>query len=335
MRKLGLFLLGTILSFAFIIFGGFNAFQVNADAPTVYIGGMSAGFTLQAGSPQIVGLCEVVTEDGVFSPAHKAGLKTGDKIEKINQKPVETIKQLNQTVNNSNGNSLELEICRKSETFSVKLTPVKDKITGKYKIGVLVRDSVSGIGTITFINPKNGRFGALGHPVSMNKKDLKIAGGEVFSCNIVGVNKGVRGKAGELKGLFLSEKCFGKAEKLCSCGIFGTINKNYDKKGLTCAIADSSDASPGDAYIYSTINGDTPQKYDIEIVKVDKNNRSNKNYVVKITDKRLIEETGGIVQGMSGSPILQNGKLIGAITHVFVNDPTRGFGIDIQTMLNE
>ncbi len=335
MRKLGLFLLGTILSFAFIIFGGFSSFEVNADSPTVYIGGMSAGFTLQSGNPQIVGLCEIVTEEGVFSPALKAGLKTGDKIQKINGKTVETNEELNESVNNSGGNELTLEINRKGETFSVKLTPVKDKITGKYKIGVLVRDNVSGIGTITFINPKNGRFGALGHPVSMDKKDLKIAGGEVFSCNIVGVNKGVRGKAGELKGLFLSDKCFGQAEKLSSCGIFGTINDNFDKKGLTCAIADSSEATPGDAYIYSTINGDKPQKYDIEIVKVDKNNRSNKNYVVKITDKRLIDETGGIVQGMSGSPILQKGKIIGAITHVFVNDPTRGYGIDIQTMLNE
>ena len=335
MRKLGLFLLGTILSFCFIIFGGITSVEANAVAPTVYIGGMSAGFTLQSGNPQIVGLCEVITEEGVFSPALKIGLKTGDKIKKINGTTVETIEQLNKLVNNSNGAEIEVEITRKSETFCVKLSPVKDKITGKYKIGVLVRDSVSGIGTITFINPKNGRFGALGHPVSMDNKDLKIASGEVFPCNIVGVNKGIRGKAGELKGLFISDKRFGKAEKLSSCGIFGTINSDFNKKDLTCAIADSSNATPGDAYIYSTINGDKPQKYDIEIVKVDKNNRSNKNYVVKITDSRLIDETGGIVQGMSGSPILQNGKIIGAITHVFVNDPTRGYGIDIQTMLNE
>lgn len=335
MRKLGLFLFGVALSFAFILFGGFQSFTANADAPTVYIGGMSAGFTLQAGNPQIVGLCEVVTEEGVYSPALKSGLKTGDKIEQINGNTIETIEKLNKTVNNSDGKQLELQINRKGETFSVKLTPAKDKITGKYKIGVLVRDSVSGIGTVTFINPKDGKFGALGHSVSMANKQLKIAGGEVYSCSIVGVNKGVRGRAGELKGLFINDKLMGTAEKLSSCGIFGTINRDFDKTGLICAVADSSNAIPGNAYIYSTINGVNPEKYEIEVVKVDKNNKSNKNFVVKITDERLLAETGGIVQGMSGSPIVQNGKLIGAITHVFLNDPTRGYGIDIQTMLNE
>ena len=157
----------------------------------------------------------------------------------------------------------------------------------------------------------------------------------MFGCSIVGVLKGVRGKAGELKGMFLNEVSFGKAEKLCQCGIYGQINKDYDTSNLESATADSKQVKMGKATIYSTISGIFPQSYDIEIVKVDKNNKENKNYVIKITDDDLIDQTGGIVQGMSGSPILQEGKVVGAVTHVFLNDPTRGYGIDINRMLQE
>ena len=143
----------------------------------------------------------------------------------------------------------------------------------------------------------------------------------------------MRGKAGELRGMFLNDKHLGSAEKLCNCGIFGIIDKDFPTSQLMSAVADSSEAKPGDAYIYSTVNGVCPKRYEIEIVKVDKNNKENKNYVIKITDDALIAETGGIVQGMSGSPILQNGKMIGAVTHVFLNDPTRGYGIAIEKML--
>jgi stage IV sporulation protein B len=135
--------------------------------------------------------------------------------------------------------------------------------------------------------------------------------------------------------MFLNDKRLGNAEKLCNCGIFGTINEDFSLENLTTAVADSHDAKPGAAYIYSTVNGISPQKYTVEIVKVDKFNRENKNYVIKITDNGLISETGGIVQGMSGSPIIQQGKLIGAVTHVFLNDPTRGYGICIEEMLGE
>ena len=135
--------------------------------------------------------------------------------------------------------------------------------------------------------------------------------------------------------MFLNNKLLGKAEKLCYCGIFGQVNEGFDYKDLPQVVVSSEDAKLGDAYIYSTVTGISPKRYEIEIVKVDKYNRENKNYVIKIKDKSLIEETGGIVQGMSGSPILQGDKLIGAITHVFLNDPTRGYGIDICTMLQE
>lgn len=335
MRKLSFFILGLLLSFAFASCG-YDVVTTSADANLVYIGGMSAGFTLKSGRPQIVGFCEIVTENGVSSPAASAGLRTGDRINKAAGIKVESIAQLNEIVHKSQGKPITFEIARSEETFEVSITPAKDKTNGQYKIGILARDNISGIGTVTYIDKNNGRFGALGHSVvGENKRELQISDGIVYECSIVGVCKGVRGKAGELRGMFLSNKTFGTAEKLCDCGIFGQISDSFNVNGLACAEADSASATPGHAYIYSTVNGVTPVKYEIEIVKVDRNNKENKNYVIKITDETLINETGGIVQGMSGSPILQNGKLIGAVTHVFLNDPTRGYGIDIQTMMRE
>lgn len=336
MRKLGLFVFGVFLSFSLILMNGISVFTASADAPMVYIGGMSAGFSLQSGNPQVVGLCEIITEKGTCSPALEGGIRVNDRIITINGVDVENIEELNEIIDKNKQKPVKAVVERGSEKLELSVSPVKDKISGKYKIGVLVRDNVSGIGTVTFINPKTGRFGALGHSVTgENKRELKISKGEVYSCSILSVNKGVRGKAGELKGMFINDQLIGDADKLCSCGIFGTINNSYNYSGLTCAVADSSEAVPGDAYIYSTTNGIEKQRYSIEIVKVDKNQKENKNFVIKITDENLIAQTGGIVQGMSGSPIIQNGKLIGAVTHVFLNDPTRGYGIDISTMLDK
>ncbi len=310
--------------------------QVDAASNVVYVGGMSAGFTLKSDGAQIIGMCEVVTEKGLCSPAVSAGLRAGDKIIKINAVLVQSIAQLNELINASKGNDVQLEIQRNAEMLHIRVKPVCDKATGRYKIGILARDSVSGIGTVTYINKETGRFGALGHAVvGESKQELSIFDGSVYACSIVGVSKGVRGKAGELRGMFLSNQTLGVADKLCESGIFGNICNDFQVNDLMQSVADSAGATPGNAYIYSTVDGLQPKKYQIEIVKVDKSNRENKNYVVKITDNDLIEQTGGIVQGMSGSPILQNGKVIGAITHVFVNDPTRGYGIDIQKMMKE
>ena len=335
MRKLSFFIIGAFLSFAFVGYSK-DTITASANETTVYVGGMSAGFTLKTDGAQIIGLCEVITENGASSPALQAGLKTGDRIIKINGISVHSISELNEIVNKSQGKPQTFEIERGDETLSFSIQPLKDKISNRYKIGVLVRDNVSGIGTITYIDKESGRFGSLGHSVvSENKRELQIANGAVYHCNIVGICKGSRGKAGELRGMFLSDECFGTADKLCDCGIFGTISKHWNTDNMTLVSASSAEVHIGDAYIYSTVNGVTTKRYEIEIVKVDKRNKENKNYVIKITDKELIEQTGGIVQGMSGSPILQNGKLVGAITHVFLNDPTRGYGIDVQTMLKE
>jgi len=334
MRKSGIFILGTLLSFGFL-FTGVNYFTAKASEKTVYIGGQAAGFTLKTGEVQVIGICEVLSENGAESPAMNAGLRAGDRIVKIDGVKIGSVEELNGIIEKSN-KPLNLEVKRNEETLTRKIQPVKDKITEKRKIGVLVRDCVSGIGTITYIDKKNGRFGALGHSVSNeNKEEMQIKSGAVYECSIVGINKGVRGRAGELRGMFLNDKYLGDAQKLCSCGIFGEISEDFKFANAKNAVASSEGVKPGKAYIYSTINGVCPKKYDVEIVKVDKFNRENKNYVIKITDEALISETGGIVQGMSGSPIIQEDKLVGAITHVFLNDPTRGYGIDIETMMQE
>jgi len=337
MRKSSFFILGALLSFTcFYNIGATKTVSADTEEEIVYVGGMSAGFTLNSGEIQVIGLCEVMTEQGVYSPALQAGLRAGDKITTVNGIKVASVAQFNEILDKTQGKNIDICLLRGSEQSTVQIKPIKDKITGKYKIGILARDSVSGIGTVTYINKENGRFGALGHSVVReDKQELKISNGIVYECNIVGVTKGVRGRAGELRGMFLSNKTFGVAEKLCSCGIFGNISKDFNVDGLLKTVATSENVCPGKAIIYSTINGLEQHSYEIEIVKVDKRNKENKNYVIKITDDKLLEETGGIVQGMSGSPIVQNGNLVGAVTHVFLNDPTRGYGIDIQTMLKE
>ena len=335
MRKLGFLFLGAILSFG-CVSGARAEISASAEEKKVYIGGMSAGFTLKIGGAQVIGLSEVITEKGTVSPALTAGIRAGDKIQKIQGIRVNSIAELNEIVEKSKGGKVEVELLRAAEILAFSVIPVKEAITGKYKIGVLVRDSVSGIGTVTYIDQATGKFGALGHPVTDNRnQNMQLSDGTVYTCSIVGVSKGVRGKAGELRGMFLNDKCFGTAEKICECGIFGHVSQEFKPTESMLTVANSTSAKPGNAVIYSTVNGMEVKCYDIEIVKVEKNNKENKNYVLKIKDEGLISETGGIVQGMSGSPILQDGCLIGAVTHVFLNDPTRGYGIDINQMLAE
>ncbi len=301
-----------------------------------YLGGMTAGFMLGAGGAEIIDLSEVNAEEGICRPAEEAGLKPGDCICGAEGVKIGTIKDLNEALARSGGKEIVLTVKRNGECAEVRICPVKEKKSGKYKIGVLIRDTLSGIGTVTYIEKETGRFGALGHKVADEGNDLlEISDSRVYLCSIVGVNKGVRGRAGELRGLFLNDKAIARAEKVCSTGLYGKF-ENYDYS--RCALVDIAplaEATIGKAVIYSTVDGTFPQAYEIAIAKVDAGNKENKNFVIKVTDEKLIEETGGIVQGMSGSPIVQNGKLIGAVTHVFLNDPTRGYGIGIEKMIGE
>lgn len=333
MRKRYFFLTALLLAACFTCGG--TATKVDAAGCEYYLGGIPAGFTLSQGGAEIIGLNDVAAQDGMFRPAEKAGIKTGDCIVAVDDIRVKNISELNAALERSKGNPIKLTVKRNGETAETEVTPVKDAKTGKYKIGVLIRDTLTGIGTVTYVNKETLRFGSLGHAVSTdNFSELGIADSKVYLCSIVGVNKGVRGRAGELRGLFMNDKPLAKADKVCEDGLYGTFENGYDFSHVrTVEAAPVSEAKIGKACIYSTVDGICPQEYQISIVKVDASQKDNKNFVIKVTDERLIEETGGIVQGMSGSPIVQNGKLIGAVTHVFLNDPTRGYGIAIENML--
>ena len=333
MRKRYFFLAALLVAVCFLFGGTYT--QVDAAECEYYLGGMTAGFSLSQGGAEVIGLSSVAAEDGVYRPAESAGIKAGDCIVAADDISIKSISDLNAALVRSNGKPIKLTIKRNGESAQTEVTPVKDAKTGQYKIGVLIRDTLTGIGTVTYINKETHRFGSLGHAVSTeNCSELSIADSKVYQCSIIGVNKGTRGKAGELRGLFLNDKPLATADTVCESGLYGTFNQDYDFSNLrVIESAPLSRAKIGKAYIYSTIDGVCPQEFEISIVKVDENQKENKNFVIKITDSRLIDETGGIVQGMSGSPIVQNGKLIGAVTHVFLNDPTRGYGIGIEKML--
>lgn len=329
------------ISFLFVavllcaISAGFSTLSAAADANSLYLGGFPAGFVLSTTTVEVVGLCDVVTDSGMISPARNAGLKTGDIIDKINGEEVNKSSDINSLIAREY-KKYELTVIRGGENFNVDVVPAKEANTGEKKLGVLVKDSISGIGTVTYIDKEEGKFASLGHPVTnMDGKLVGINGGTVFGSLIYDVKRGVRGTPGELRGAFESGNVLGNAKLNCSCGVFGELSKDFNCSRLIKVSKGSvDDVCVGTAHIYSTVYGKEPERYEISIVKVDKNNKDNRNFVIKIEDKRLIEKTGGIVQGMSGSPIVQNGKLIGAVTHVFINDPTRGYGIGIDNMLN-
>lgn len=337
MRKFSFLLFRFAFAAALLSVGMFptETKTVCAESRSVYICGKTAGFLLSMGGVQVIALNEVVTAEGNRTPAKEAGIQAGDVIVTVDGKNVGDIDDLNEALSRCEGKPVRLSVKRNKENKNLTVTPCKDKTSEKFKIGVIIRDTVSGIGTITYIDRQEGRFGALGHGVYDGDDVLLQAENKrVFGCDILSVNKGVRGKAGELKGIFTGDGGIGVADKITDSGLYGKADENIDLSDCKkTEIAPLSEAHIGAAYIYSTVSGYRPTEYKISIVKVDPFQKENKNFVVKINDDALIEKTGGIVQGMSGSPILQDGKLIGALTHVFLNDPTRGYGIGIENML--
>lgn len=300
-----------------------------------YIGGFPAGFVLNTQNVEVIGMCEISAESGTVCPAREAGIKSGDIIKKLNGIEITSANKLTEALS-EDFSKYELEILRAGEKIDLNLQPATDKLSGNKKLGLLVKDSINGIGTITYIDKTNNKFGSLGHPVNGESGDvIAINGGCLYGCSIYDVKKGLRGNPGELKGFFDNSQMIGVIKENTKCGIFGDVSKDFNVSTLTRVKRGSiSEATIGKAYIYSTLDGNNCEKYEISIVKLDADNKDHRNYVIKINDKRILERSGGIVQGMSGSPIVQNGKLIGAVTHVFVNDPTRGYGIGIDKMLD-
>ena len=322
-----------LIIFILIVLSLTSNFTVFADEKEeYYIGGFPLGFDLSGQGALIVGITEVICSDGIYTPAKDAGLNTGDYILTLNGNKITTASDIDNVLSNYKKGELIAEILTNGEKNIINVVPKKD-LSGRYKIGVLIRDYVSGIGTVTLISP-NGNFASLGHPVSDEKGNLLgVGGGKIFACNIIGVIKGSRGQAGELKGNIIRIKEVGIIYKNCNIGLLGKINDISDFK--KSELFQIGEAELGNAEIYTTINGSFPEKYKICIVKIDSNEKNNKNMVIKITDEKLIKSAGGIVQGMSGSPIVQNGKIVGAVTHVFLNDSTRGYAIQIDKMISE
>jgi len=298
-----------------------------------YLGGFPAGFMLNTQTVEVIGLCDV--SDGKTSrcPAREGGIMTGDIVKSVNGKEIKSAKDLTKAAKEDYG-VYNLEVLRGGETLSIKIIPVKDVETGKNRLGLLVRDSVNGIGTVTYVDRANKKFGSLGHAVANEAGEpIEINDGTLLGCTIYDVKRGTRGNPGELKGIFDNTTRLGKIVVNTRCGIFGDIAEDFDYSKLTQIEKSSASAAKmGKATMYSTIYGEKSVAYDISIVKVDEANKDNRNFVIKVDDEKLLSESGGIVQGMSGSPIVQDGKLIGAVTHVFINDPTRGYGISLDKM---
>ncbi len=318
----------------FVCLISFSSLSAYAEDRELYLGGFAAGFVLNTKTVEVVGICDVLTDEGVVSPARDCGIRTGDIIDKINGVEINCVSDLNAALCLP-AKDFIVNIIRNGEETSINVNPVLDKASGQKKLGLLVKDSVNGIGTVTYIDKTNQTFASLGHPVTDQSKNImEINGGSIYTCAIYDVKKGLRGNPGELKGSIESNYMIGKASKNCECGIFGEISSDFDTSGLKkIKAAKINEVKMGKASIFSTVEANTTKEYEISIVKVDPLNKDNRNFVIKIDDAELIDLSGGIVQGMSGSPIVQNGKLVGAVTHVFVNDPTRGYGIAIDKML--
>lgn len=283
----------------------------------------------------IVGVADIQSDGRTVNPAAVSGLKVGDIITAIDGRAVTQNEQVAETIESSKGNPLKLSVTRDDKKMTVTLAPVRSDVDNTYKGGLWVRDSTAGIGTVTFYDPKTGAFGGLGHgicDVDTNKL-MPLGSGEVVPVTISGIIKGQRGHAGELRGYFNSDFPIGNLQANSSVGVYGTLNSS-PVSGKAIKVAMKQEVQTGPAQIYTTVDGGAPRTFDIEIESINyHDNAQSKNLVVCVTDPELLKISGGIVQGMSGSPIIQNGMLVGAVTHVFVNDPTRGYGILAENMV--
>ena len=273
----------------------------------------------------------VITGFDESAPAQDAGLRTGDVIQSVNGVELASAADLAEVVRDCCGQPLTVSALRKGKPFETAVTP--DAVDGGWRMGIYIRDAVAGIGTVTWYDPQTGSYGALGHGINDSSAGglIPLAGGELLPAQIVGVNRGQRGAPGQLQGAFLTESLIGSVERNTSCGIFGQLTGICTQPAIP--VAAEEDIRPGAATIRCMVDADTVREYAVQIEKVDTHGKDGRDMILKVTDPELLAITGGIVQGMSGSPIIQDGKLVGAVTHVLVNDPTRGYGIFIENML--
>lgn len=296
--------------------------------------GRAVGLKLFSDGVLVVGLSELETSGGAASPAKEGGLKVGDFILEADDVAVESTEHFQSIVAAADGEETSLTIKRDGKTMELEVSAVQCT-DGAYRLGAWVRDSLAGIGTMTFYDPESGTFGTLGHGI--NDVDtgqlMRLDVGSIMEASIKDVKKGESGSPGELRGDFNLTEDLGALYANTDNGVFGTMDQNCFG-GEAVDVAPASEVHTGEAEILANVEGETVKSYGIEITKICNPNSSNQNFLIRVTDKALLNATGGIVQGMSGSPILQDGKLIGAVTHVMVDEPTQGYGIFIENMLS-
>lgn len=303
-----------------------------AEAKTVIPGGQSIGVVVETEGLVVIGASDIGT---VPSPARLAGLKPGDVITGINGNRISQVDDLLSILGEK---SVKVTYTRDGETRNTTLTPAKDATDGTYKLGVWVRDSTAGIGTLTFYDPDTGRYGALGHAVTDIDAGivLPIEGGAIYENSIIDIERGTDGTPGEILGQFYEGGYLGSIDENTDFGIFGAAANGMENTLYPAGIetAEPGDVRTGKAKILTTVGDEGLTAYDAEIVRIeDQNKPTTRSFTIRVKDKRLLDKTGGIVQGMSGSPVIQDGKLVGAVTHVYVNDPTMGYGVYIDWML--
>lgn len=313
-----------------------------AEAPVLAAGGDPFGIKLLMDGVMVTELSPVRTADGKdICPAAESGIETGDIIRLADGEELTSNDQLQDIISGSKGRTIQLSVSRGNSVFSVKLTPVKSASTGAWRGGMWVRDSIAGIGTVTFINKSTGEFAGLGHPVcdSDTGELIPISSGEAVPVEITDTRPGEKGIPGELRGKFTGTESYGLLDRNTSHGVYGILSDEAAASLLSgrreYKMGYRQDIKTGKAFILATVKGTSPEKFSVEIEEIDYNSTDDsRNMVIHITDPRLIEATGGIVQGMSGSPVIQDDKLIGAVTHVFISDPTRGYAIFAENMLS-
>lgn len=299
--------------------------------------GTAFGVKLYTDGVIVVDITDFVNDGKVRNPAYAAGIREGDIIRSYNGVSIKSNEELIKQVQQSGGKAQTAVILRNNLEFQVDVLPVKDDSDGSYRIGLWVRDSTAGIGMLTYFDPQTNRLAGLGHSISDSDTGLvmPVSTGEIVRANIEGAVKGEKGAPGELLGSFDENSVLGVLNGNSDTGLSATCITTEFSDSPTCGVALRKEIVTGDAEIISCIKGNTAERYSAQIVKINNNLHKTKNMVIRITDKRLLDYTGGIVQGMSGSPIIQNGKLVGAVTHVLVDDPTTGYGIFIENMLGD
>ncbi|KUK09738.1 MAG: Sporulation protein IVB [Caldanaerobacter subterraneus] len=326
------------------LFGFLPLKHINVDVvPTIKVvpGGQAIGVKLNTKGALVVGYSDIMGEDGkIYSPYKEGKIQIGDIILEVNGVEIKQAEDITNIANKLQGKALKLKINRKNAILYTVIHPVKSKEDKQYRIGLWVRDHTAGIGTLTFYYPSQKVYAALGHAITDIDTGhmLSVENGEIMNTRITSIDQGRRSKPGELKGVFFEEiDAIGNILKNTQFGIYGYMYKDFKNEFYgEIPVAYQGQIKEGPAKILATIDNKGVQEFDVEIVKkVYQESPTPKGMIVRIVDKNLLAKTGGIIQGMSGSPIIQNGKLVGAITHVFVNDPSKGYAVYAEWMINE